>query len=221
MTGAGRFAIWDFGFRIADLKRHVLFILLAVVAAGCQRPATNIAPSQPMHQVTDDLGRTVTVPVKITRVVSTAPSVTENVFAVGAGDRLVGVTTFCNYPEEAKAIEKIGDTMTPNIERIVALKPDVVLVSSASQLENFMKILEQNGITVYVSNPTSLDDMLKGLKQLGELFGTQEKAEKTIEDLDRRVKTTVPRQRTRSCRTREYLFRYRRSRYLRLVNNLF
>ena len=63
-----------------------------------------------------------TIPVKVTRVVSLAPSVTENIFAVGAGDRLVGVTTFCNYPEEAKAIAKIGDTMTPNMESIIALK---------------------------------------------------------------------------------------------------
>jgi iron complex transport system substrate-binding protein len=120
------------------------------------------------------------VPVKIARVVSTAPSVTENVFAVGAGDRLVGVTTFCNYPEEAKAIEKIGDTMAPNIERIVALKPDVVLVSSASQLENFTRTLAANGIAVYVSNPSTLEAVFKNLKQLGELFGTEKAAEEKV-----------------------------------------
>ena len=99
---------------------------MALIAPACERPAANnISSPAPTRQVTDDLGRTVTVPVKITRVVSTAPSVTENVFAVGAGDRLVGVTTFCDYPEEAKAIAKIGDTLNPNMETIVALKPDV------------------------------------------------------------------------------------------------
>jgi iron complex transport system substrate-binding protein len=165
------------------------FVIVAIglaLSLACQRPAENVATPGPMRQVTDDLGRVVTVPAKITRVVSTAPSVTENVFAVGAGDRLVGVTSFCNYPEEAKAIAKIGDTMNPNMETIVALKPDVVLVSSASQLENFTKLLEQNGIAVYVTNPTSLDEVFKDLIKLGELFETRQQAEKLVADLENR-----------------------------------
>src|SRR5207253_3999429 len=101
------------------------------------------------------------------------PSVTENIFAVGAGDRLMGVTTFCNYPEAAKSIPKIGDTMTPNMESIVALKPDVVFVSTASQIEAFMKTLEANGIAVYVTNPTSLNGVFSELEKLDDLFATQ------------------------------------------------
>lgn len=157
--------------------------------AGNVSVVANAAPqaSVPMHSVTDDLGRQVSVPVKITRVVSLAPSLTESIFAVGAGDRLVGVTTFCNYPEQAKAIAKIGDTMTPNMESIVALKPDVVFVSTASQIENFMKTLEANGIAVYVTNPNSLDEVVKNLKQLSDLFGTQETGYKLIQDLEARI----------------------------------
>ncbi len=142
---------------------------------------------RPMRVVTDDLGRTVTIPIKVTRVVSLAPSVTENIFAVGAGDRLVGVTTFCNYPEQAKSIAKIGDTMTPNMESIIALKPDIVFVSTASQIEAFMKTLEQNGIAVYVTNATSLDGVFNNLKQLGDLLGTQDKADKLVADLTAKV----------------------------------
>lgn len=127
------------------------------------------------------------MPVRITRVVSTAPSVTENVFAAGAGDRLVGVTTFCDFPEQAKSIEKIGDTMTPNMETIVALKPDVVLVSTASQIESFSKTLAANGIAVYVSNPATLDEVFEGLKRLGELFGTQEQVAELLPELQGRV----------------------------------
>ena len=146
-------------------SEKVWFAVLAwttLFVGACERPTANVAV-QPTRQVTDDLGRVVTVPVKITRVVSTAPSVTENVFAVGAGDRLVGVTTFCDYPEEAKAIAKVGDTLNPNMETIVALKPDVVLVSTASQIEAFMKTLEANGIAVYVTSPATLDDVFKHL----------------------------------------------------------
>lgn len=124
-----------------------------------------------MRIVTDDLDRRVTIPVKVTRVVSLAPNLTESIFAVGAGDRLVGVTTFCNYPEQAKEIAKIGDTMNPNMESIIALKPDVVFVSTASQIENFTKTLEANGIAVYVTNPTTLDGVIRNLSELGIIFG--------------------------------------------------
>jgi iron complex transport system substrate-binding protein len=170
--------------RSAESKYGAIFLLAGLIAA-CSH-SSNVA-SRPTRQVTDDLGRTVTVPLKITRVVSTAPSITENVFAAGAGDRLVGVTTFCDYPDEARAIEKIGDTQTPNIERIVSLTPDVVLVSTASQIENFSKTLSANGISVYVSDPTTLDGVFRGLERLGELFGTEEQVARSLPDLKRRV----------------------------------
>src|SRR6478735_829924 len=134
-----------------------LLVAFSLFGSGC-RSAVETKSSiteRPMRLVTDDLGRQVSLPVRIDRIVSLAPSVTENVFAAGAGDRLVGVTTYCNYPEQAKSIAKIGDTMNPNMESIVALKPDVVFVSSASQIEAFTSTLEQNGIAVYVTNPLS------------------------------------------------------------------
>lgn len=140
----------------------------------------------PMRVVTDDLDRIVTIPTKVARVVSLAPNLTENIFAVGAGDRLVGVTTFCNYPEAAKSIAKVGDTMTPNIETIIALKPDVVFVSTASQIETFMKTLEANGIAVYVTNPTRLDEVFHNLDQSGIIFGTMDQSQKLIIELEDR-----------------------------------
>ncbi len=158
----------------------VLLLALAVMSAcrGTAGVTTNVE-SQPVvatRVVTDDLGRAVTIPVKVTRVVSLAPNLTENIFAVGAGDRLVGVTTFCNFPEQAKEIAKIGDTMTPNMERIVALKPDIVFVSTASQIENFTKTLTDNGIAVYVTNLMGLNDVYGNLEQLGIIFDTNDKA---------------------------------------------
>ncbi len=161
-----------------EVRAGVLVVIVAAVALlACQRPAVNdvAAPTRTMRRVTDDLGRTIIVPVKITRVVSTAPSITEMVFAAGGGGRLVGVTTFCNYPEEAKSIAKIGDTMTPNMETIVALKPDVVFVSTASQLETFTRTLEQSGIAAYVTNPTSLDGVFESMQNLAELLGADDR----------------------------------------------
>ena len=187
----GVFAVMgnDYGRKITG----VLGFALCAVLLGCNAnkrggPALKDIPGdRPVRTVTDDLGRQVTVPVKVKRVVSTAPSVTENIFAVGAGDRLVGVTTYCNYPEEAKAIAKIGDTQAPNMETIVALQPDIVFVSTASQIEAFTKTLEQNGIAVYVTNPPDLFGVFKNLRQFGALFGTEERAEKIGEELQDRT----------------------------------
>lgn len=137
--------------------------------------------------VVDDLGREVRLPAKVERIVSLAPSATEMIFAAGAGERLVGVTTYCNFPEAAKTIEKIGDTQTPNIERIVALKPDVVFVSTASQLETFSRTLEQQNIAVYVTDPKGIDDVAKNLRTLGRLFGTDNAADTLASDLLRRA----------------------------------
>ena len=124
----------------------------------------------------DEDGRQVTLPVKIQRIVSLAPNLTEIVYAVGAGDRLVGNTEYCDYPAEAKNIAKIGDTMHPSVERIIALKPQIVLVSTASQLEAFTQQLNQQRIAVYVTNPRSLDEIFRSITVLGDLFGQSEQA---------------------------------------------
>ena len=155
-------------------------VITVATFCACQKPQVNevVVKNVPMRIVRDDLDREILVPTKVTRVVSTAPSVTEMLFAAGGGDRLVGVTTFCNYPEQARSIAKIGDTMNPNMESIVALKPDVVFVSTASQLEAFTKTLEQNGIAVYVMDPINVSGVVRNLRELGTIFDTVEPTEK-------------------------------------------
>ena len=111
------------------------------------------------------------LPLKIERIVSLAPNLTEIVYAVGAGDSLVGDTEYCDYPAEAKEVAKIGDTMHPSVERILALKPQIVLVSTASQLEAFTRQLDQQHIAVYVTNPRTLDEIFHSMETLGDLFG--------------------------------------------------
>ncbi len=172
---------------MSGARKIGFIIVFALAFLGCRSTSVQPTSHVEVRQVTDDLGRTVQIPVKINRVVSLAPNLTENIFAVGAGDRLIGVTTFCNYPEEAKVIAKVGDTMTPNIETIIALKPDVVFVSTASQIEAFTRTLEQQGIVVFVSNPKSLEDIYQSLIQLGDVFGTRDQAVALVSKLDGRV----------------------------------
>ncbi len=166
-----------------------LLVLIAVfsIFTACRSTASDTTEPGQTRQTVDDLGRNITVPVKIERAISLAPSITESIFAIGGGDRLVGVTTYCNYPEKANSIAKVGDTLNPNLETIISLKPQVVFVSTASQIEAFTNTLASNGVAVYVLDAKSLEGMLQNLRQLGELFGTTDRAERVVADLQRRV----------------------------------
>ncbi|MBS1794873.1 MAG: cobalamin-binding protein [Acidobacteria bacterium] len=165
----------------------LLLLFGALLPAGCRSGNQSAPASGQMRDIADDLGRKLKIPEKVERVVSLAPNLTENIFAVGAGDRLVGVTTFCNYPEEARKIAKVGDTMNPNMETIIALKPQIVFISTASQLETFTKTLEAAGITVFVADPKNLDDVLTNLRQLGDIFGTLERSTVLLNELQERI----------------------------------
>lgn len=135
----------------------------------------------------DDTGRTISVPEKVNTAVSLAPNLTEIVFAVGGGPKLIGVTSFCDYPAEAKAIKKVSDTQKPNIETIVALKPDVVFVSTASQMEAFTRTLDQQRIAVFVSDPHTLDDIYRSIEKIGDILGDRDRAAAVVDHMKKRA----------------------------------
>ena len=162
---------------------------LALVLFGCGSRSSNqdLNSTVQTREVIDEAGRRVTLPVKIDRIVSLAPNLTEIVYAVGAGDQLVGRTSYCDYPPQAKTVTEVGDTLHPSVERIIALKPQVVLVSTASQLENFTQQLDEQRIAVYVTNPQSLDGVFRSIQSLGDLFGHHDWAITLVDELSRRA----------------------------------
>ena len=169
----------------------LLLLCLQLLNVGCRKPS---APGENSGSLRDDqrefideAGRKVRVPGNINRIVSLAPNLTEIVFAIGAGNRLVGDTEYCDYPVEAKSVAKLGATMHPSIERIIALKPQVVLVSTASQLEVFTRQLAEQKIAVYVTNPRSLEEVFRSITTLGDLFGTGDRAAIVVADLRKRA----------------------------------
>lgn len=166
--------------------RHFLLFIGLLFAVGCTPKATP-KPTPNSLTVQDDLGRKVTVTRNVERVISLAPSLTEMVYAIGAGEKLIGVTTYCNFPEEAKAVQKVGDTQTPDLERIIALRPDVILVSTDSQLQSFMQTLDERGIAVYVIQSKDVADVLSDMKRLGTLLGAEKTADDTVASLQKRV----------------------------------
>jgi len=122
------------------------------------------------------------------RVISLAPSLTEMVFALGAGDRLVGVTTYCNYPPAAQRVAKVGGLAdgTLDLERVMALKPDLVLAIGAGQqrsLDTFRRL----GLRVEVVHSETFDDVFTALTRLGSLLGREAAAKGLTAELSRRV----------------------------------
>jgi cobalamin transport system substrate-binding protein len=161
-----------------------IFVALICSMASC---ASRKEPAEHLRVITDELGRTVRVKPHPERIVSLAPSITETLFALGLADRVVGVTTFCDYPPEAAQKEKVGDTLRPNLERIVALKADLAIVSTASQLESFISRLEEVGIPVYISNPRNLDRVLDSTERIAELADAAESGSQLVKTLRARI----------------------------------
>lgn len=125
------------------------------------------------------------------RIVSTAPSFTETAFALGAGGRVVGVSTYCHYPPQVTKLPKVGTYLKPNIEAIVRLKPELVLVHAEHQ--NEVRQLQSLGIETLPLNNTSLDDTLATIRQIGAKLALTPKAT-ALEDALRKQLDTLRRQ---------------------------
>ncbi len=126
---------------------------------------------------TDEVGRSVELPENPQRIVSLVPSVTEILFALGLGDRLVGATQFCTYPPEARAIPRIGNYMHPSLEAIVAKGPDLVFAAADAATPALVSQLERMGIATFVVTPHDLDTTLKSIRIVGRVMNKAEAAE--------------------------------------------
>jgi iron complex transport system substrate-binding protein len=137
---------------------------------------------------TDGMGREVKLNGPAQRVVSMAPSNTEILFAIGAGNQVVGRDTLSDYPEEAKKLPDIGSTFDQlNTEQIVSLKPDLVLAAEINTPEQ-VKQLEDLGLTVYyLKNPVTLEEMYGNLDIVAQLTGHQKEAAALVDSLKKRV----------------------------------
>lgn len=140
-------------------------------------------------EVRDMLGRRASVPEHPARVVSLAPSLTEIAYAVGAGDRLVGVTQFCDFPPEATEKPKVGGIYTPNIEAILALKPDLVLATTEGNREEHIRALERLGLAVYVVRPTDFASVLESIGRVGRLLGREGETRRLVQSMQRDADT--------------------------------
>jgi iron complex transport system substrate-binding protein len=143
--------------------------------------------------VTDQTGRRLTLPAPPRRVVSLVPSVTETLFAIGAQDVLVGVTDFCDHPPAARTKPSVGGMLAPSLETIIALKPDLVVATTAGIREETVDQLERLKVPVYLVNPTTLADVFDLTVRLGALTAHAGAAARLVAALEARTKSVVAR----------------------------
>ncbi|MBI4855473.1 MAG: ABC transporter substrate-binding protein [Acetobacterium woodii] len=168
----------------------VIFVILTLMVSvtGCQQSSAtqvtsavetkNGAVTYPLT-VTDDMGNTVTLDKEPQKIVSLSPATTEILFAVDAGDKVVGRTDYDNYPEAALAVPSIGDFNAPNVEKIIALTPDLVLASNFIS-DDIRQQLEATGAKVLVFSPVSIDGIMNDIITVGEVTNTNNQASQEV-----------------------------------------
>lgn len=162
-------------------RRAILLALACGLTLGVAPPAgASVA-------VTDDAGERVTLPAPAHRVVALSPHAVELVYAAGGGAMLVGAVSYSDYPSAAKTLPRVGDNNALDLERIVALKPDLVIVWRHGNDERQLDRLRALGIALYHSEPRKLDDVATDLVALGALLGTTQRANAAAADFRAKI----------------------------------
>ncbi len=146
-----------------------------------------VLPASASVTVVDDVGRTVTLAQPARRVVSLAPHVTELLFAAGGGARVVGAVNYSDYPEAAKKLPQVGSYNKLDFERVLALKPDLLVVWHSGNPVRQVEQLERLGIPVYHSEPGRLAQIGDSLLRMGRLLGTEPAAQAAARDYGDRI----------------------------------
>jgi iron complex transport system substrate-binding protein len=165
------------------------FLTLSSVRSDAQTSAPATPSSPATHQVTDGYGRTVNLPVNPSRIISLAPSLTETVYALGVEDRLVGDTDYCDYPPDARTKPKVGGVINPNLEQIVALRPDLVLLAKEGNLLETANALDTLGIPTYATDIHTIDQILTSTQKLADVLNVSEEGKAIAGDLRHRLDT--------------------------------
>jgi len=163
----------------------LVLLSIALVLTAC-------TPTEqtPAEYVFDDLGRLVTINGTPQRIVSLAPSNTEILFALGLEEKVVGVTDWCDFPPEALDKEKVGAYDTPDIEKIVALTPDLILVAYGTTMD-VINTLDGLGLTVFGIKSTDLDDVLNDIRTVGNITGKEAEAQALTSEMESRIQAVT------------------------------
>ncbi len=159
-----------------DIKKYgaLTAALLVSVFYGCGKPAPRPAVAE-TRAFRDDLGRTVDVPVAPRRIISTSPEITELLFAVGAGGRVVGVVRGCDWPPAARGLPYVGDFSNVSVERVAALEPDLIITTGHEQ-KRVVAQLEGLGVPTVAFLASDIAAVRRNIEAVGVMVGEEEKA---------------------------------------------
>ena len=174
------------------LKAIFPVVLLCLTEFGCGNPQSGnpgdlFRESAGLREYTDGTGRQVEIPRHPLRIISLAPNITETLYLLGAQDRLIGNTTQCSWPEEAKNKPKIGDLLNPNYEVILAAKPDLIIASSAGNDRSAVMKLAQLGLPVYVASPRSVAEIFRSVEKIGLITDCAEQGRRLVAQMKERL----------------------------------
>ena len=176
-----------------SLRSHTIRLVALAAALAC-RPADRASrpPRDAGYTVTDDAGRTVALAQPARRIVSLSPAVTELLFALGVGDRVVGRTTWCDYPPPARLVPSVGDGLNPNLEAVAARRPDLVVLYRSPLNETAAAQLGRLGIPAAVLRQDRLEDVARAARLLGRLVGRAAAGDSLADALGRLLAAPVP-----------------------------
>lgn len=180
------------------LKIFFLFLLLF----GCTKK--NEQPNF-LNTVTDDLGNTFSESSIPNRVITLAPNLTEMIYYLGLENKLVGNTLYCNYPPAAQKIEKVGDMLTFNFEKIITLKPDLIFITVEGNTKETYDKFRELGLKIFVSNPRGYDGIKKTISDFGKIFGIESKTKNKIAEWDSTISFIRNSTKSDSTRTAMYV----------------
>ncbi len=177
---------------ITAILAMIMMFTFAACANNSKEDNSAKAPKEPAvtkypYTAKDSKGKEVVIEKEPKKIISVAPSITELIYALGKGDELVGRTDYCDYPEEAKKVQSIGSLTDPNIEKIIELKPDVVIASTHFK-EDVAKKLEDLGIKVVVLyNAADFNGAYDAINSLGQIVNAQDKANELVSSMKKRI----------------------------------
>jgi iron complex transport system substrate-binding protein len=167
------------------IKKNLLTVLISLLLFGSCTEKKEIEPQK--NFITDDLHKKIEIEFSPQKVITLAPNLTELVFELGEGNKIIGNTNYCNYPNSAKKIENVADLLSVNLEKITVLQPDLIFITAEGNSKSDYNKLVELGFKVFVSNPRNFNGIKKTLLDMGRIFDVSGKAEAIVNNWNARI----------------------------------
>lgn len=164
---------------IRNMLIKLLIFFLLVFSTGISHSSSS--------KLIDEVGREVLLNFPPKRIVSLAPNITEILFSLGLDEEIVGVTIHCNFPEKVKTKPKIGSYINVDFEKIVSLKPDLIIATAVGNTRDMVERLEKLGFPTYVIFPKKIQDIMKSISNIGNIVNREKQANEIVQIMQKRL----------------------------------